>query len=45
MLAPLVAVLVWADRKLTIDGCGERLFPRALKRIVLGAETVNRGTD
>jgi hypothetical protein len=23
MLAPLVAVLVWADRKLTIDGAGE----------------------
>ena len=30
MLAPLVAVLVWADRKLTIDGRGENLLPRAL---------------
>src|SRR6185437_15523842 len=27
MLAPLVAVLVWADRKLTIDGCGEDFSP------------------
>ena len=31
MLAPLVAVLVWADRKLNIDGRGEWLLPRALK--------------
>src|SRR5215475_1301727 len=27
MLAPLVAVCIWADRKLTIDGCGG-LLPR-----------------
>jgi hypothetical protein len=31
MLAPLVAVLVWADRKLTIDGRRERLLPGAFK--------------
>jgi hypothetical protein len=31
MLAPLLAVLVWADRKLAIDGCGGRLLPPALK--------------
>jgi hypothetical protein len=31
MLAPLVAVLVWADRKLTIDGRGKGYSPRALK--------------
>jgi hypothetical protein len=27
MLAPLVAMLVWADRKLTIDGRGEAFSP------------------
>src|SRR5260221_13733458 len=27
ILAPLVAVLVWADRKLTIDGCGDGFSP------------------
>src|SRR5690242_5823392 len=30
MLAPLLAVLVWADRKLTIDEPGGRRLPRAL---------------
>jgi len=42
MLAPLVAVLVWTDRKLTIDGRPERQLPGALKRIVLGTDIANR---
>jgi len=45
MLAPLVAVLVWADRKLGIDERDGWLLPRALKWIVLGAETANREFD
>src|SRR5882762_560248 len=36
MLAPLVAVLGWADRKLDIDRRCEWLLPQALKSIVLG---------
>jgi hypothetical protein len=43
MLAPLVAVLVWADRKLNIGG---RVVSRAaLKWIVLGADIANREFD
>src|SRR5580704_15108363 len=45
MLAPLVAVLVWADRKLNIGGRGGLVLPRALKWIVRGADIVNRDFD
>jgi hypothetical protein len=46
MLAPLVAVLVWADRKLNISGRAVEWFlPRALKWIVLGADIANREFD
>jgi hypothetical protein len=45
MLAPLVAVLVWADRKLNIGGRGGIVLPRALKWIVLGADIANREFD
>jgi hypothetical protein len=38
-----VAMRVWADRKLTIDGCG-KASPPVLKWIVLGAETADRGS-
>jgi hypothetical protein len=44
MLAPLVAVLVWADRKRTIDGRGEWLVPQALNEL-FSAETANREFD
>jgi hypothetical protein len=44
MLAPLVAVLVWADRKLNIDGRGEMACPRALNEL-FSAETANRESD
>jgi hypothetical protein len=44
MLAPLVAALVWADRKLDIDGRGGgSAWP--LKWAVLGTETANREFD
>src|SRR5215475_15964745 len=33
MLAPLLAVLVWADRKLTIGGPGGRRLPRGLSEL------------
>src|ERR1700733_2713640 len=38
MLAPLVAMLVGADRKLDIDGRDGMAFPAALKRIFLGGD-------
>src|SRR5262245_14683549 len=33
MLAPLLAVLVWADRKLTMGGPGGRRLPRSLNEL------------
>jgi len=44
MLAPLVAVRVWADRKLAIDRRGESFSP-PFTWIVLGTETANRESD
>jgi hypothetical protein len=44
MLAPLVAVLVWADRKLNIDGRGEMAFLGPQMNF-LGSETANRESD
>jgi hypothetical protein len=45
MLAPLVAVLVWADGKLTIDGRGRNGFSLGPQMNFLGAETANRESD
>jgi hypothetical protein len=45
MLAPLAAVLVWADRKLDIGGGDGMVSPRALEWIVLGADIANREFD
>jgi hypothetical protein len=45
MLAPLVAVLVWADRKLNIGGRGGMVSQRALACLVRGADIANREFD
>jgi hypothetical protein len=45
MLTPLVAVPVWADRKLNIGGRGRMDSPASLKWIVLGADVANREFD
>jgi hypothetical protein len=45
MIAPLVAVLVWADRKLDAEELGGTVVPGALRGMVLGAEAANREFD